>query len=419
MTKQANYSLLAGAGMALAVVLGPGAANGGPDWPVWRGSNHDGVSTEKGLLTTWPADGLKQLWKAELGMGYSGVSVSNGKVYGMGNARDVDTVFCLDAETGKEMWKQPHPCAMKDNYAGTRSTPTMDGKSVYTLGMDGQVFCFDADTGKVLWNKDLVKELGVTVPRHKFGCSPVVEGDLLLFNVGTNGLALDKKTGNPVWKSGGDSSYASAVPFALGGKRCVAIFAYSQLLVLNPANGQKVAAFDWKTDYFENIADPIVTGDKIFISSDYGRGCALVSVAGGNAAKVWENKNLMCYYASPVLVGENIYGLSHPLKAKVYSASDLVCLDAKDGSLKWTQKDVNSGGLIVAAGKLMILTNEGDLLLAEASPAAYKELARVKVFPIENVKRPPSCSAAPVLCNGRVYAHSDKGTLVCLDVRGK
>jgi len=379
------------------------------EWPNWRGPNHDGISTERGWLTAWPKEGPGQLWKAELGTGYSSVTVSAGKVYSMGAARGQDTVFCLNADTGEVVWKHSYPCAVQENYPGTRSTPTVDGTAVYTLSMDGQAFCLDALSGQVVWSRNLKKELGLDLPRHKFASSPIVEGELLLFNMGTDGLALDKKTGDPVWKSSGDSSYASPVPFTLGGRRCAAIFAWSRLLVVESANGQKIASYDWVTEYHENVADPVVTGDKIFISSNYGRGCALVRVGEGGAAAVWQNKNLSSYFASPVLVGDCIYGFH----VSAWMKDDLVCLSVKDGSVQWRQKNVTAGGLMAADGKLIVLSRTGELILVEASPAAYTEIARAKVLSTGE------CSTPPVLSGGRIYARNIKGTLVCLDVRGK
>jgi len=230
-------------------------------------------------------------------------------------------------------------------------------------------------------------------------------------------VALDKKTGKIAWKSEGDSSYASPVPFALGGKRYVALFTATGLVVVSPASGQKIVSYDWKTKDNSSCSDPLIVGDKIFITSQYGTGCALVSISGEKASLVWKKK-YECHYASPVLVGDCIYALvvSGWLKA------DLVCISVKDGSLQWTQKDVGAGGLLVLDKRLLILSRNGELILAEASPTAYTELGRAKAFPEEPAgprAKPIVCWSGPVLCNGRVYVHDDRGTLVCLDFHGK
>ncbi|MGO9110230.1 MAG: PQQ-binding-like beta-propeller repeat protein [Thermoguttaceae bacterium] len=378
------------------------------EWPNWRGPNHNGISTEKGWLTDWPKEGLKELWKAELGRSHSSVAVVAGKVYSMGRDAEQDTVLCLNADTGATVWKRSYPAAESDYGGGPRATPAVDGKAVYTLSADGQAFCFDSVSGQAIWNKNLQKELKLVIPLHKFSSSPVLEGELLLVNMGTSGLALDKKTGNVVWKSEGDSSYSSPVPFTLAGRRRVALFATSQLAVVDLANGQKIASFDWKTFDNCNCADPLIVGDTIFISSAYDRGSALIGVNGGNAAVIWKG-TFACKYASPVLVGDHLYALAE----SGWEKDDLVCVDVRDASVRWKRKNVGSGGLVVADGKLIVLSRRGELILAEASPTAYTEIARAKVFSAG------ACWNSPVLCDGRIYARNENGSLVCLDVRGK
>ncbi len=372
------------------------------------GPNHNGISIEKGWLTDWPKEGLKKLWKAELGRGHSSVAVMAGKVYTMGRNAEQDTVLCLNAGTGATVWKHSYPAADSDYGGGPCATPAVDGKAVYTLSADGQAFCLDAVSGQVIWHKNLQKELNLVMPLHNFSSSPVLEKELLLANMGTSGLALDKKTGNVAWKSAGDSSYSSPVPFTLAGKRRVALFATSQLTVVDLASGRKIAFFQWKTRDNCNCADPLIVGDAILISSAYNRGSALIAVSDGNATVLWK-KTFACKYASPVLVGDYLYALAE----SGWEKDDLVCVNIRDGSLRWTRKNVGSGGLMVADGKLIVLSRRGDLILAEASPTAYTEIARAKIFSAD------ACWNSPVLCDGRIYARNEKGTLVCLDVRGK
>jgi outer membrane protein assembly factor BamB len=394
-------------GMALAADVNQQQSTAVTEWPNWRGPSHNGISTEKGWLTDWPKEGPKRLWKAELGRSHSSVAVVAGKVYTMGRDAERDTVLGLNAGTGATLWKHSYPAEESSYGGGPRATPAVDGKAVYTVSADGQAFCLDAVSGQVIWNKNLQKELNLVMPRQNFSTSPVLERELLLLNMGTSGLALDKKTGRVVWKSEGDSSYSSPVPFTLAGKRRVALFAASQLAVVDPANGRKIASFQWKTRDNANCADPLIVGDAIFISSSYGCGCALIGVGGGNAAVMWK-KGFECHYASPVLVGDCLYALF----GSGWLRADLVCVSVKDGSVRWRRKDVGSGGLMVADGKMIVLSRGGDLILAEASPTAYTEIARAKIFSAG------ACWNGPVLCDGRIYARNEEGTLVCLDVRG-
>ena len=392
-----------------------GAAAVTAGWPNWRGPSHDGVSAEK--IVAWPAEGPRQLWTAEVGPGHAAPSVRGDKVFIMGRARKEDVVYCFNADTGAVVWKFAYEAAESAYGRGPRATPAVEGNAVYTVSADGQVFCLDAASGRPIWNRNFHKELNLPMPRNHFSTSPVLDGELLLLNMGTSGLALDKKTGNVVWKSEGDSSYSSPVPFNLGGRRCVALFAAHELVVVDEADGRKLAAYEWKLRDNTNCADPVIVGDTIFISSSYGRGCALVRVNGDEAAAVWR-KGYACYYASPVLVGDCLYALVD----SGWMKADLVCISVKDGSEKWRQKGVGSGGLVVADGKLVILSRGGELILTEASPDAYKEIARARVLPAQTGGARPSpiaCWNGPVLSGGRIYARNERGTLVCVDVRGR
>jgi outer membrane protein assembly factor BamB len=392
----------------LALVVSASWAGGlavGADWPCWRGPNHDGVTTEK--IATWPKDGPRQLWKAEVGPGHAVPSVQGGKVYIMGRAGKDDVVFCFNADTGAVVWKYTYAAKESAYGRGPRATPAVEGKVVYTLSADGQAFCLDTETGQPLWSKNLQKDLNLPMPRHNFATSPVIEGDLLLLNLGACGLALEKKTGNVAWKSEGDSSYSSPVPCTIGGKRRVVLAAASQVAVVDVTNGQKIASVERKIQDNVNCADPVIIADAIFVTSSYNVGSALIRVSGGDAAAAW-TKKYGCVYASPVLVGDWLYALVE----SGWQKADLVCLSVKDGAEKWRQKDVGAGGLIVADGKLLILSRAGELILAEASSTAYTELARTKVF------TEGACWNGPVFSDGRVYVRNEKGTLVCLDLRG-
>jgi len=153
-----------GLGMCL-LSLGRGGKAAAADWPNWRGPNHNGVSSETGWSTSWPAEGPKVLWRASLGTGFATMAVSNGRVYAMGNINDNDMLYCFDADTGKEIWKKSYPCPLfdKDHEGGPSATPTVDAGLVYTFSKNGDVVCFRADTGDVLWHRNIVKELVVVI----------------------------------------------------------------------------------------------------------------------------------------------------------------------------------------------------------------------------------------------------------------
>ena len=380
------------------------------DWPQWRGVNRDGISTEEILPASWGKDGPKQLWKKRVGTGVSSVAVRGGRLYTMGNNGGMDVVFCLDAATGAEIWKHAYPQALDPRQfeGGPAGTPTIDGDKVYTLSHEGDLFCLAAANGNVLWSKNLQKDFGGSRERWGYAGSPLVDGNLVIVDSGGAGastVALDKTTGALKWKAGDDGSgYSSPVAFNLAGTRCVAVFKGDALVGLNASNGQELWRYRWKTSYDVNAPTPLVFGDKIFITSGYGTGCALLQVSPGKATEIWRNKNMRSQLASPVLVRGYIYGIDGNV-----GGGELRCLDLGNGEVKWKQ-DIGGGALIAAGGHLLALNERGELIVADASPTGYRELARAQVLG-------GHCWIAPAVADGKIYCKNNQGSLVCLDGR--
>ena len=388
------------------------------DWPQFRGPRRDGVSDEKDWLKEWPAEGPKRLWKADVGVGPSSVSIQNGMLYTMGHTAESDTVYCLNAETGAEVWKFSYACETFDNMheGGPAVTPTIDGPSVYTLSRAGQLYCFDALTGKVRWNVEFSKLHG-SVPMFGYTGSPLLLGDKVIASVGGPGIsrvAFDKTTGRILWKTGDDdASYSSPLTIQITGRPYVVIFNASGLIVVDPINGHEQSRHEWVTpsplNSRINAATPLVVGLNVFIASGYGKGCALLEIGERVPHKVWANESLRPQYSSPVYYNGYLYGFdSNPDGSD--RQGELKCLDFKSGEEKWARPNPALGTLLAADGKLLILSRRGELILAEATPVKYMELARTQVLG-------GTCRAEPVLCNGRIYIRSVNGELVCLDVR--
>ncbi len=376
------------------------------DWYRWRGPDLNGISKETGWQTVWPKEGPKQLWKASLGIGFSSMSVSNGRVYTMGNENDTETVFCFDANTGQLRWKHSYPCPIDPKYyeGGPSATPTVDAKAVYTLSRKGDLFAFDAETGKVAWSKNVHKELGLKIPDWGFSGSVLVEGNLLIINAGGAGTALDKRSDKVAWTSSKDEAgYSTPLPFETGAQHAVALFSASELEAVNVADGKLLWKFPWKTKYGVNAADPIISGNEFFVSSGYDQGCALWRVSNGKPSVVWQNKNMRNHFNSCVLIDGNLYG---------FDESELKCQDWAGGRIKWTEKSLGKGSLMAAAGKLIVLGEKGMLVVADASPAGFKPISQAQVIG-------GKCWTTPVLSNGKIYCRNAKGDLVCVDVGGK
>jgi outer membrane protein assembly factor BamB len=379
------------------------------DWPRYRGPNLNGISTESGWSVAWPDTGPKQLWKASVGIGFSSISVADGRAYTMGNQSDQDTVYAFDAATGKLLWKHAYACKLDPNAyeGGPSATPTVDGGRVYTLSKQGDLFCLEAATGKVVWSTNLAKELGARVPRWGFSSSPLVHGDSIFVNVGTRGTALHKNTGKVIWTTGnGAAGYSSLVPFNIGGTQGLAMFAAQSVVAVDPEGGKELWSYPWKTSYDVNAADPIISGDYVFISSGYNHGAALLQIVDGKPRLIWQNKQMRNQHNNSVLIDGALYGVDGD------SNSDLKCVDFMTGEVRWAQKGLGKGALMAADGKLIVLGEKGELVIAAADPTAFKPLARWQVLG-------GKCWTMPVLSHGRIYCRNARGDLVCVDVSGK
>jgi outer membrane protein assembly factor BamB len=382
------------------------------DWPNFRGPNHNGISAESGWLAKWPADGPPRLWKNSVGLGFSSVSVSKGRVYTMGNRSDTDTVFCFDADTGKVVWKYSYACPTSPLFyeGGTSATPTVDGDSVYTLSRKGNLFCLGAADGKVIWSRNLAQELGLKMPTWGFASSALIDGSSVFLNVGTYGAAFDKAAGKLLWKTGEfTSGYSTPVPCAFGGKKAFAVSTAGGAAGVEMATGNKLWDFPWKTDYDVNAADPVIVGDQVFVTSSYGKTCALLRVTGNSAMPVWQNNNLLVQLNAPVLVDGYLYGVSG-ISGPTPNAS-LKCIDWQTGSVKWIFPDLGGGALMVADAKIIAMSDKGELMIAPASPQGFTPISRTQVLG-------GRCWTVPVLANGRIYCRNARGDLVCLDVKG-
>ena len=389
----------------------------GDDWPQWRGPNRDGISGETGWSYTWPVAGPAKVWHADVGIGYGTVSVSKGRVYLLGNTAESDTAYCLDANTGATLWKYSYPCIAKDpnGYPGPRCTPTVDGESVFTLSRQGNLFCLDTKEGKVRWAKDLRQDFGGKVPTWGYSTSPLVEGDLVIVEPGAPGAsvaALKKQTGEVAWKAGDDpTAYSSPIAFTGADGRCVLDFMAANLVCRSLKDGHELWRYEWVTSWAVNAATPILTGDgKVFISSDYNTGCALLDMTKNPPATLWKNKFMRNHNNSCVLWKGYLYGFDEKREFK--------CLELATGAVKWSEKKYGKGSLMVADGKLIIYSDRGKLGVADPSPDAYKELAFTTVFDVKS-PHPSGASvdtwAVPVLANGKLYCRS-LDELVCLNL---
>lgn len=388
--------------LLIATLLSP-AALPAADWPIWRGPAYDGISTETGW--TLPAD-PQPLWEAQVGLGFSSFTISQGRLLTTGHAGGQDTVFCLDTATGKELWKHSYPADLGDKYyeGGTSATPVFDGDKAYHLSRWGDLLCFDAATGKVLWEKNVQKETGADLPDWGFAGAPLVQGALLILNVGQAGLAVEKATGKIVWKSEtGPAGYSTPYPITWDGKKLAVIGSAAAWVAVEVGTGKQLWSHRWNTRYGVNAADPILSGEHLFISSGYNKGCALLKLTAAAPEKVWENKNLKNQFNSSILLDGHLYGIDGDQNSRCA----LKCVRLSDGAELWDAKETGFGSLTAADGKLIILTAKGELIIAKATPAEFDVITRAQIL---NGK----CWSVPVLANHHLYARNSEGRVICL-----
>lgn len=397
--------------LVLALALGLTAASPAwaGDWPRWRGPDLDGISKETGWAASFPAEGPKVQWTAEVGLGFASISVASGKAYTTGHASETDTVYCLDAETGKVVWKHSYAHPLDDKYyeGGTSATPTVEGGRVYTLSKRGHLHVLDAQSGAVVWTRNVAEDIGAKMPTWGYASSVVLDGDMAIVNVGTHGLAVDRNNGKVLWKTGsGEAGYATAVPFTQNGQKLYLIFAAKELVAVRAATGQKVWSHKWETSYDVNAAYPVVCGpDRIFIASGYNTGGAMLDVSGATPKVVWQNKNIRSHFNPAILVGKHLYAIDGDV-----GKGQLRCVDAATGASAWAFKDPNHGAILVADGKLIVIGEKGELMIGDVSPSGFKPTSRAQVSG-------GKFWTVPVLAHGLLYVRNSEGRVTCLNLR--
>jgi outer membrane protein assembly factor BamB len=387
------------------------------DWPQWLGPQRDGVSAETGLVKTWPAKaGPPLVWERPVGEGFSGPVVVGERLILFHRVDNQEVVECLNALKGTHLWTFAYPTRYDDSYGkgnGPRSTPTVDGKRVYTLGAEGWLHCIDLETGKKIWGRSLTADYKVPANFFGVGTSPLIEGDLVLVNVGAKNagiVAFHKDDGKEVWKATGDgASYSSPIAVTLAGDRYAVFFTRQGVVLLDPTNGKVRYEKRWRAqnNASVNAATPLVIGDLLFFSASYETGALLLRVSKQKVEEVWSGDEILSnHYCTSVYYQGYLYGID----GRQEIGASLRCVELKTGKVQWTKERFGCASMVLAEGHVFVVTEMGDLVLVELSPKAYQEKARTTVF-----KNLP-CRAQIALANGLLYAR-DGTRLVCWNVK--
>ena len=409
------------AAAALTLVATAGLAVSG-DWPRWRGSDLTGVSKEQGLKLDWDDEPSHAPGRPRSAPATHRSPSPVAKVFTLGleepkksglfrKAKGVEVVRALDEKTGRQIWEHHYPTEFKAKFydGGTSGTPTVDGDTVYVFGQMGDLIALDIANGKPRWQKNLADELGL--PENTWGLtgSPLVYGDLLVLNAGQHGTAVDKKSGEVKWKSPATGSgYSTPIPITVGGEQLLAIFSAKALHAVNPANGDLAWSYPWETKYDVNAADPVpLGGDRLFISSGYGRGGTVLKLSPGGAEKVWENTDIRTQFNPAVYIGGFLYGIDG--NTSDGSKCELKCIDPADGSVKWSER-IGFGGVTAVGDTLIALNERGELITAKATPDGFEPLSRFQAIS-------KKCWTIPTVANGKLFVRNQAGTLIAYSAK--
>ncbi len=390
--------------------------NGGA-WPAFRGGRRDGQARgETGLASSWPQDGPRKLWEIEmLGPGHGGAAIDNGRVYVLDYDRDSreDVLRCLSLADGREIWRYSYAVDIRDNHGISRTVPAVADGYVVSLGPMGHVTCARADSGEVLWRVDLRQAYGTSIPRWYAGQCPLIEDGKAIIAPGGRALmiAIDLATGSVEWETpnpdGWDMTHASIMPARIGNSRQYVYPASGGVVGVSSVDGSVAWKYSRWTVDTANIPTPVPTGDdRIFLTGGYGAGSMLLSTRGGNPTQVWKvpQRVFGSHQHTPILHQNHLYGVAIDRQ--------LVCLNL-EGERVWSSGHTARFGLgpyLLADGKLYVLSDDGTLVMAEATTSGYNELARAKVLP------GPDAWAPMALADGTLVLR-DRDNMIALDVR--
>ncbi len=387
------------------------------DWPQFLGPKRDGVSGETGLLQSWPKDGPPRLWKRDIGSGYAGPVVQGDRLVLFHRVADKETIECLDAATGTPRWTFDYECKFRDDFGkgnGPRATPSLTKEHVICHGADGMLTCVDLASGAKRWQRNLPGEYKVPKSYFGVGTSPLIFEDRVLVNVGGKEagiVAFALADGKELWRATRDpASYSSPILATIDGAARAVFFTREGIVLLDPKSGAVAFQKRWRAriDASVNAATPLLLkGDLAFFSASYDTGAILLKLKKDGADVVWTDEDAMSNHYSTCVVHD---GILYGCDGRQEVGARLRCIDPAGPKVLWSKERFGCATIVVAEGNLILVTEQGDLVLAEANPREYRERGRAKVLTHTPVR------AQHALANGILFARDDE-SLIALDLR--
>ncbi len=424
--------------MAVAVFVSWQAHVQAQSWSQWQGDQRDGIWRETGIMTSFPEDGPKLVWQAEVAAGYSGPAVADGRVflmdYEISSGDDTpnagaknelegqERITCFDMKSGEQLWQHTYDCKYNMSYPnGPRATPTVDGDRVYTLGGEGHLLCLNAKTGDLVWEKSIKDEYGLKLAPHwGFAAHPLIDGDTLYCLAGGEGsvaVALDKMTGKEKWRalSAKEQGYCPPTMIEAGGTKQLLVWHPESLNSLNPQTGEVYWSFPMKPAYNMSIIAPIKHDDYLFATAL--RGTSILLKLGSTeptAEEVWRGKGLHPDHNPPLIEDGHMYGVDEQ--------GHIRCFDLQTGERKWESlaaahngRPANSttGFMVKNDDRYFIATEQGDLIMAKMDPTGFEELGRFNMLkPTSRTGNRDVVWSHPAFANKCVFARNDN-KIVC------
>jgi len=413
-----NWTWVSACFLACRLWLGAGesAANREQgDWPQLLGPTRDGIYHGRPLARSWPAAGPRVLWQREVGSGWATPATLGGKTILFHRLADQMVVECLDTRSGRALWKKDYPSQYRDDFGfedGPRATPAMTGEAVFTHGPEGRLCAWKREDGSLMWSVDTAREFGSAKGFFGRACSPLVEGETVILQVGGRAgagiVGFAAKTGKVVWRATDDEAgYSSPRPMDWRGRRVVLSLNREALVALQPADGKVLFRFGWRPPEHASVsaAVPVVVGDQVFLSACYGAGATVLLLEEGGPKKIWARDDaLSCHYATSVYRDGHLYGWH----GRQEQGCELRCVDWKTGDTRWSEAGLKAGSVLLAGKELLVLTEQGELLRVAASPERFQVLERAQILPFQ-------VRALPALADGLFLARS-RQRLVVLDL---